>query len=249
MKLITIILMVSLLNLTHAQTLENINASFDGERVTVSYVLNHTEANQKFIIALYSSHDNFTQPIQVIGDAGENVMPGTAKRVVWHAKSVLPSEFDGDIRIKIKATKMAAPQLVFEPLALTTYKKGRTISMKWTGGFASDKVTIELYKNNVNNLLVADKIDNSASYDWKMPKGVKGKNYMLRVSNAAQPDEQADSQVFRVKPRTPFIVKILPILVAGGLAVFLSGDNPGEGGTPGGPSGYDQLPGPVKPGG
>ena len=39
---------------------------------------------------------------------------------------------------------MAAPKLVFEPLAIKTYKKGRTISMKWTGGYASDKVTIEL---------------------------------------------------------------------------------------------------------
>jgi hypothetical protein len=163
---------------------------------------------------------------------------------VWDAKSVLPSEFDGDIRIKIKATKMAAPKLAFEPLALETYKKGRTISMKWTGGYPSDKVTIELYKNNVNNLLVADKIDNSASYDWKMPKSVKGKNYMLRVSNAARPDEQADSQVFRVKPRTPFLVKILPILAAGVVAVILSGD---DGGGPDGPTGDSVLPDPIKP--
>jgi hypothetical protein len=239
---------VSLLNLTHAQTLENINASFDGERVTVSYVLTHTEAGQKFKIDLYSSHDNYSQPISVTGDAGENVLPGTAKRVIWDAKSVLPSEFDGDIRIKIKATRMAAPKLVFEPLALKTYKKGRTISMKWTGGYPSDKVTIELYKNNVNNLLVAAKIDNSASYDWKMPKSVKGKNYMLRVSNATRPNEQADSQVFRVKPRTPFLVKFLPILAAGAAAVIVLGDDTGGEG-PNGPTGDSVLPAPIKPGG
>jgi hypothetical protein len=245
MKLIATFLLVGLLNLTlRAQILENINASFDGERVTVSYALNHTEASQKFIIAFYSSHDNFTQPIQVTGDAGENVLPGAAKRVVWDAKSALPSEFDGDLRIKIKATKMAAPELVFEPLSLKTYKKGRTISMKWTGGFPSDKVTIELQKSKVTDLRVAEQIDNSGAYEWKMPKSVKGKNYQLTLTNSSNPADPVTSSEFRVKPRTPFLVKILPILAAGVVAVILSGDDDGG---PDGPTGDSVLPAPIKP--
>jgi len=237
----SLLLGLSFLNLK-AQTLENINASFDGEIVTVSYVLNHTESNQKFKIALYSSHDNYTQPLVVTGDAGENVLPGKAKRVVWNAKSMLPSEFDNDIRFKIKAIKMAAPALVFEPLALKTYKKGRTISMQWTGGFPSDKVTIELYKNNVRSLLVAEKINNSQTYEWKMPNSVKGKNYTLSISNTERPNEKAATQSFTVKPRTPFLVKMLPLLVIGGVAVLLLDDDP----DPVDPT-NDILPGPVKP--
>lgn len=247
MKLILIIVMVSLLNLTQAQTLENINASFDGERLTVNYTLAFAEVNHKFKIDFYSSHDNYSQPLQVTGDAGENVLPGRTKLVIWDAKNSLPSEFDGDIRIKIKATKMAAPKLVFEPLALTTYKKGRTISMKWTGGYLSDKVTIELKKNNVTNLRVAELIDNSGSYDWKMPKSVKGKNYKLILTSTSNTAEPVASNEFKVKPRTPFLVKILPVLVAGGLAVFLSGGAGAD--DSGGTTGYSVLPGPVKPGG
>jgi hypothetical protein len=236
------------LPLLFAQSVENINASFDGEKITVSYFLNSTEVSQKFKIELYGSHDNYSQPLQVTGDAGENVLPGRAKIVMWNAKEALPSDFDGDVRIKIKAIKMAAPALAFEPLTLKTYKKGRTISMKWTGGYKSDKVTIELQKNKVIDQPVAELIDNNGAYEWKLPKNVKGKNYQLVLTNSSQKSsDPITSDEFRVKPRTPFIVKILPVLVAGGVAVFLFGndDKPGTGDPPD----YDTLPGPVKPGG
>lgn len=232
-----------------AQSVENINASFDGEKITVSYVLNYSEVSQKFKIELYSSHDNYSQPLQVTGDAGENVLPGRTKLVVWNAKESLPSDFDADVRIKIKAIKMAAPALAFEPLELKTYKKGRTISMKWTGGYRSDKVTIELQKNKVIDQRVAELIDNNGAYEWKMPKNVKGKNYQLVLTNASQKSsEPITSDEFRVKPRTPFIVKILPVLVAGVVAVILSGNDGGGSGS-GGTVDYDTLPGPAKPGG
>jgi len=245
MKIIATTLMVSLLKLTNAQTIENINASFDGEKVTVSYVLSYSEGNQKFKIDFYSSHDNYGQPLQVTGDAGENVLPGRTKLVIWNAKNALPSEFDADIRIRIKATKMAAPKLEFEPLALKTYKKGRTISMKWIGGYPSDKITIELKKNNVTDLRVAELIDNAGAYEWKMPRRVKGKNYQLILTNASNKGEPAASSEFRVKPRTPFLVKILPILAAGGVAAALGG---GSGsGNIGGGNGDSVLPGPATP--
>jgi hypothetical protein len=228
---------------------ENVNASFHGEEMVITYDLSFINADQKFKIVLYGSQDNYNQPLlSVTGDAGESILPGKLKRIVWDVKSVLPTEFDGDILIKIKASKIAGPKLVFQPLTLKTYKRGRTISINWKGGYSSDKVTIALYQNNKFNLLVADKMSNTAAYEWKMPKSVKGgRNYTLRVNNAAWPDEHAESQAFRVKPRTPFIVKILPILAAGGVIAFLSGGN-GPTPTPT-PPGVEEnpLPGPVKP--
>jgi hypothetical protein len=231
---------------TQAQTLEKLNASFDGEKMVVTYGLAYADANQKFKVALYSSHDNYKQPILVTGDAGENVLPGTAKRVVWEAKRVLPADFDGDIQIKIKTSRVVAPKLIIAPLALKTYKRGRTISMKWTGGFTTDKMKIELIKNNVVDQLVVDKMENKAAYEWAMPKSVKGRNYTLRITNSARPNEAAESVPFRVKPRIPFLVKILPILAGGAAYVFFSGaeatPEPGPGQT-----GDETLPGPVKP--
>ncbi len=228
---------------SQAQTIENLNTIFDGDKVIVTYSLTYADASQKFKVALYSSHDNYNQPILVTGDAGENVLPGKVKRAVWDAKSALPADFDGDIRIKIKTSRVAAPKLTFEPLALQTYKRGRTISMKWTGGYSTDKIHIELYKDNKVNLLVVDQIDNTTSYEWKMPKSVKGRNYTLHISNAAKPNELAESAAFRVKPRTPFIIKALPFVVVGGAVYFFTGSDGGE--PPGGGDGL--LPGPLKP--
>jgi hypothetical protein len=88
-----------------AQTLEKLTATFDGEKMIVTYNLAYADASQKFKVALYSSHDNFKQPIMVTGDAGENVLPGAAKRAVWDAKRTLPADFDGDIQIKLKAAR------------------------------------------------------------------------------------------------------------------------------------------------
>ena len=115
--------------------------------------------------------------------------------------------------------------------------------MKWTGGYSDDKIHIELLKDKKVNRLVVDKIDNTASYEWAMPKGVKkGKNYTLQISTVARPNDQTESIPFKIKPRTPFIVKALPFVV-GGAVYFLT--SPGGGELPGG--GDALLPGPMKP--
>ena len=221
-----------------AQSLENLNASFDGEKLIVTYSLIYADANQKFKVVLFSSHDNYNQPIFATGDAGENVLPGKVKRAVWNAKDVLPIDFDGEVLIKIKATRVAAPKLTFAPLAITTYKRGNTVSMKWTGGYRTDKIHIELIKDNKVNLLVVDQINNTASYEWKMPKKVKGRNYTLRVSNAAKPNELTESIPFIVKPRIPFLVKVIPMVAIGAAVAILKG---------GGPTPDEMLPRPLKP--
>lgn len=232
-----------------AYSVENIFAAFDGDKVVITYNLIYTDPNQKFKISFYSSHDNYTNPIAAItGDVGENILPGRAKRAVWSVRGELPADFDSEIKIKIKATRVVAPALVIEPLALKTYKKGRTVSMQWTGGYPTDKVTIELYKNNAAALRVAEQTNNSGTYEWKMPKSVKGKNYTLRLTNASQAGAQVESTAFNVKPRTPFIVKILPVLAIGGALYFLNGDD-GTGEPPVLPPTDDVLPTPINPGG
>lgn len=247
MKFIQILFLITVsVSPLFSQSIESINASFDGERVTISYSLNHPENAQKFKIEIYSSHDNYTHPLQVTGDAGENVTPGRNRVVVWNAKEVLPSEFDSDIRIKVKGTRMAAPPIAVEPLSMNAYKKGRTISLKWSGGYSSDMLNLELKKNNVVSKKIATQLNNSGTYDWKIPKNVKGKNYRLQLVNSSQGNSMAESSSFTIKPKTPFIVKVLPILVGGAVVYFLTGSDTG-GDDGGGNPPQDVLPAPVKP--
>ena len=233
---------------SYGQTLENVKTSFDGERMVITYDLNHTDASQKFKVTLYSSHDNYRSPLSSItGDLGENVTPGKAKRVVWDAKSSLSADFDADVSVKIKAAKVVAAvaplvPLVFKPLDVGVYKRGRTVELRWVGGSPNDKLNVELYRNNVAQLRIAEKIDNTQSFTWKMPKGQKaGKDYLVRIYNAGKPTELANSQVFNIKPRVPLLLKIAPVIVVGGAVAFLGGPKNSKEVV------NEDLPGPVKP--
>ena len=69
---------------SQAQSLEKVNASFDGDKVIITYNLSNPSPDEKFKVALYSSHDNYARPLSLVtGDVGESVHSGTGNRVVW----------------------------------------------------------------------------------------------------------------------------------------------------------------------
>jgi hypothetical protein len=231
-----------------AQTVENINSRFDGEKIIITYDLVHSNANEKFRIDLYSSHDTYTTPLKLVtGAAGDNVSPGRANRVIWDAKNTLPPDFDGDISIRIRVAKMVTVEpLSLNPLSANAYKRGRTITITWTGGLPADQINLQLFQNNSVVMPVAERMPNSGAYSWKMPKQVKGKEYTIRLSNVLDPQNAVTTAPFRVKPATPFIVKALPVIAAG-VVVFMMGS--GDGGEPPPTNGDTVLPSPVRPGG
>lgn len=212
--------------------------------MVITYDLSFADANQKFKVALYSSHDNYARPLSFItGDVGESVHIGKTNKIVWDVKNTLAPDFDADITFKIKTSKIAATatKLSLIPLRSASYKKGQTVDVKWTGGSTDEKVNVELYKGNELKLRVADKIGNDQHYNWIIPKGVKGKDYSLRISNAANATELSNSQIFSVKPKVPILFIIVPVVVVGGVVAILAG------GSESPPGGEDNLPGPVKP--
>ena len=230
----------------YAQAIENINVSFDGQKVSITYDLLHGNPNEKFKVTILSSHDNFSIPLTFAeGDIGEGIFPGKSKKVVWNVKNILPPDFDGDLTFKIRASNMAAPKLALSPLDKVTFKRGEAINLKWSGGAPKDQVTIGLYKDDVEQTRIVEKTSNAHAFTWSMSKKQKpGKGYTIRAFSSNQPNEFTSSQAFRIKPRIPFFVKALSV-VAVGVVVFVvtsGGDNP----TPP-PDVEEALPGPVKP--
>ena len=236
---------------TRAQTIANVISSYDGEKMVITYDLNATEAGQKFKVSLFSSHDNYTQPLTLVtGDAGDNVLPGKSHRVTWDVKNSVPPDFEGEIRIKVKATLVeaikteAVSKLVIKPLIQNTYKKGNTIAVSWTGGQAGDKLIIELLKGGEVQLKIAEKANSTQTWSWIVPKDTKaGKDYVLQVTNSSRNGDRATSQVFSIKPKIPLLLKIAPVIAVGGALAFLGGSKSSP--DPG-TSAID-LPGPVKP--
>lgn len=245
--------MAAMLRIAQAQEIKDVRASFDGEKVIITYDLAFDDPTQKFKIALYSSHNNYERPLSLLlGDQGDNVVPGERNRVIWDTKSALPPDFDSDLTIKVKATKIiavvneaSAMRLSMKPFDKSVVKKGKTLEVKWVGGRPDEKINIELFKDNVIQQKITQ-TENKNSYAWTVSKkNATGKNYVVRISKADNPTEVSNSQFFQIKPRTPFIVKVLPVLAIGGVIYFLSGSKSGEdGGTT--PT-VDDLPGPVKP--
>ncbi|HEY5691896.1 MAG TPA: Ser-Thr-rich GPI-anchored membrane family protein [Cyclobacteriaceae bacterium] len=131
--------------------------------------------------------------------------------------------------------------LFLKPLDKTSYKKGTEVNVNWVGSNPSDKLNIELVRNNVVYKLLAENTDNDQSFTWEMPKKQKtGNGYAIRISNSSRPNEFTNSQEFNIKPRIPILVKVLPLIAAGSAVFILGGGSEGA-------SGSDALPGPVKP--
>ena len=235
---------------TRAQTVDNVISVYDGEKMVITYDLNATDAGQKFKVSLFSSHDNYTQPLTLLtGDAGDNVLPGKNHRVTWDVKNSVRPGFEGEIRIKVKAVRLvpvmepvkteAASKLVIKPLIQNSYKKGSTIHVSWAGGQAGDKLLIELLKGGEVQQKIAEKANSPQTWSWLVPKDMKaGKDYVVRVTNSSRGEDRAVSQVFTIKPKIPMLLKVAPVMVIGA-AVYVI--------TSGSKTSKNDLPGPVKP--
>jgi hypothetical protein len=243
-RLILLCLSFFALSQAQSQSIENIQTTFDGEKVLITYDLIHKDPTEKFKVNLFSSHDNFTNPLlYAVGSLGESVAPGKGLTVIWDVKSALPVNFDGNIIIKVKALLIAVPKLNFTSLDRKSYKKGRVVTMKWDGGSPGDKINIDLYRKGQLQSQIAGTVDNSKSFSWNMPRNTKkGGGYFIRISNPNRPNDVSNSQTFKIKPRTPFIVKFLPFALLGGAVYFLLPKEPGGGVTP-----DSDLPGPIDP--
>src|SRR5258708_39249685 len=93
---------------SYAQSIQNVKASpLQDGKVTVTYDIIGGKANQKFIIELYGSHNNFSSPlIQVTGDVGKDIFGGPGKRIVWSASDEL-DDYKGEVNFRIKGSAMA----------------------------------------------------------------------------------------------------------------------------------------------
>jgi len=224
------ILLLHFASTLHGQIVDNVIASFDGERVTVAYDLKSKKAGERFQVLVYSSHDNYSNQIVVTGDAGEAVAPGVGKQVTWEAKNYLPSDFNAEVQIKLKVTpQYELSTFTFQELELSAYKKGRTVSVNWSGGNPNDKLTLELYKDKTRQQIIASNIDNNGNYNWKIPKDIKGKKYSFRLVNLTNTAQQAESGTFSIKSKTPLVAILGPVvLVSAGAAYFMLGGEIGD---------------------
>jgi len=207
-----------------AQEIENLFRRIEGTNVILTYDLTG-EPEQLFRIEIFSSHNNYsTKLVEVSGDVGENISPGRGKSVTWDAASEL-GNYNGDIELEIQGFIM--PQFL-EFTNITTgssFKRGKTNTIFWKSNTTDPNIKLELYQSG-QKISDFGNIPNNGSYNWSIPKDRKpGKNFNL-VAISSQ--EQASSASFRIAPKIPIVLKILPIALIGGLTAIIVSSGGGK---------------------
>ena len=237
-------------NLTQSQSVQNAHISFDGKNVIILYDLISNGNNQQFEVAIYSSHNNYNVPLTLVnGDVGEDIVSGTQKKVTWEATKELPSNFNDDLSIKIKARVTSLPNYEISPLSNNAFKRGSELQLNWNGGSTSDKIKIDLLKNNILQQSIVE-TQNKGSFNWQIPDKQKpGSTYSLRISSVTNPNNKTTTNFFKIKPKIPVWLKVgLPVVIGATVGILVSGGSGGgEGSTTNNES--KDLPGPITPGG
>lgn len=219
-----------------------------GEKIIVFYDLDDSNPNNEFQINLYASKDKFSAPLtKVIGDIGSAVKPGADRRIEWKITDEYEG-FKGKLSLEIRG-KVFVPFVKLRDFdAKKSYKRGKSYNIAWRPG-NTNPIHIELYKGSQR---VSGELNhpNSGKSTLSISSKVKpGKDYRLKISDSKYSDEIVYSEYFTIRPKIPFILKLIPTLaVAGGLAILVGGLGGGNN-TPPPEQGKDPIADPPFPGG
>lgn len=216
---------------TFSQQISNVQATLQGDNIVVTYDLTAENPDDRFTISLYSSHNNFASPVNLVsGDVGVGITAGNGKRITWQARQEL-SSFTGNITFEVRGSLIAGQPQVTEPGQLTitqpqagdAFKIGKSMGIFWRGGL-DENVKMELYQDNMlKQPITTSPIPNSGSYTWPVPKdkSLKGDNYAIKLFNVNQPQSAVMSGEFRIKNKTSVLIYILPAVAVGAIVPFL----------------------------
>ncbi len=225
MSKLIVICAVTLLVSIHifGQQVDNISYAFEKGMIVVRYDFLKGEPDTDYELFLYSSHDNFAKPMQMVtGDVGRGVNTGTGKVIYWDAKAEL-GNFKGKVNLKISGEKYI-PLVQFDGDAFVgKIKRGRDLEIKWTSTFpADDKVQLKIQR--FNSTLQSFTVNNIGSFTWNIPAKIKtGEDYSIRICKPENPLRGETSESFKIKTKIPASIKVLPAIVAAGAVAVIYG--------------------------
>jgi hypothetical protein len=80
-------------------------------------------------------------------------------------------------------------------------------------------MNLELMREGEVYKVIGSALENTNSFSWKIPGGVKaGKDYTIRLTDITDPMQPSVSGNFEIKPKLPMLVKIaVPVVIIGGV--------------------------------
>ena len=215
-----------------SQTVSNVQARAEKNKVIITYDLSSDVKEQKFEIELRSSINDYkTALIEVTGDVGADQTPGIGKTIIWNAINE-QGNFTGSVTFEIGALLTFNPLSITSPKAGSSAKLGKSLDVQWQGGDRGRNLKMAILQGN-STLTEVPNVGSNGSYSWTVPKTFsKGNNYQIKLFDPTKPNDAAMSAEFQLK-KTSILVYIIPaaVLVGVGAAVLLGGGGGGGGDT------------------
>ncbi|MEQ9217916.1 MAG: hypothetical protein RLO17_07740 [Cyclobacteriaceae bacterium] len=190
------------------------------DNLIVHYDLLDTTQDRTYSIYLYLLTDSTIAPVkEVIGDVGLEVRPGINNRIIWNARKELGSDFKGKIELEVRG-KVYVPFIEFEGFPENqVLKRGKSYTFAWSGRSSSNILEFKLYRGEELKAVLPE-VANTGDANIEMPTSIKPGKYRFYITDSRNKDQEVHSPVFIVKPRVPFLLKVVPLVIAGGVATY-----------------------------
>lgn len=236
------LLMACLAGRSDAQSIDLKYVEIVSNQLIVHYDLTDTMAGRSYSVHLYSSLDGYLNSLEkVSGDVGLEIKPGKDKKIAWDFKQEPGVTPKGRVAIEVKA-RLFVPFINAENInGYKVFKRGRSYNLTWSGGSAQNILNFDLMKGD-RKITTFPNLANVGHHSFDIPSYVKpGKNYRFRISDSKNKEDMVYTSLFRVKRKTPLLIKTLSVAgLAAGVYVLVSGASSGPQDIPAFPQ--DKLP-------
>jgi uncharacterized protein (TIGR02145 family) len=163
-----ILIHIGIVNTIYSQTISNVQTSLENNKITISYNL---DSREDVFVSVFLSEDGgktFSDPLMnVTGEAGFDIMPGSNKKIVWDVLSERGMLMGSSIVFRIKASKHGT---IHDPRDGKTYKMvkiGKQIWMAENLAYKPSSGNYWAYENDNSNVAKYGYL-----YDWQTAKNV-----------------------------------------------------------------------------
>lgn len=225
-KLIVVLLLAATTATAQKASIKRVELA--GEKIIVHYDLEDSNPANEYQISLYASQSNFATALsKVNGDVGNEVKPGSNKKIEWNIREEL-GPYKGKLSLEIRGRMFVPVARINSISEGDKFKRGKNHTVTWKPG-NSNPVTIELLKGD-QPVQTQNNQSNNGTYSFHIaPQAPVGKDYTIRITDTKDSENVVRSQPFAVTRKVPLLLKVLPIVAVGGVVAVLAGG--GGGGT------------------
>lgn len=231
-KILILSLLLSATDFSSAQEFTMKWVELAGDKLLIYYDLIDSVKDRRYTINLYSSLDNYINPLQKLsGDRGLEVKPGTNKKIIWNAKEELGAAFDGKVGLEIRG-RLYIPFVRFTGFEdYKVRKRGVPFAITWSGGRPQNVLNFDLYNKEGTLVWTEPGVGNTGNTEITIPTSVKpGSGYSFRISDAKNRDEVVNTGGFEIKRKIPLLLKAVAVAGIGGIIYLLSTKDGGSSG-------------------